>query len=79
MTERESWWSSGSAVPTLLAACELDLKAFELIAAAVQQIKAGVVDPDNTLDIIYELASTPAAPFAIARAGHEERKTDNER
>jgi hypothetical protein len=62
MTEREPWRESASALPALLAAAELDLKAFELIAAAVQQIKAGVVDPDNTLDIIYELASTPAAP-----------------
>jgi hypothetical protein len=76
--ERESWWSSGSAVPTLLAACELDLKAFDMIVTVVQQIRDGTTDPKNALDIIYELASTPAAPFAIARAGHEERKAENE-
>lgn len=51
----------------LVKACEADLKAFELIATIVQQIRAGDTNAKNALDIIFDLASMPAAPLALAK------------
>lgn len=56
-----------AAAPGLLIAAKSDLDAFERIVGLVDDIRNGS-DLHNMLDLIFDLASMPAAADAIAKA-----------
>lgn len=61
-----------AAAPDFYAAAELDVEAFAHILDIVRAIRAGETNLESALDIISDLASSPAAPLPLTRARGDE-------